>query len=878
MEVNVQQRNAVRTAVRQTALIVLLCFSGLAQAETGVAMLPEGGSYDGDVPKPIDVLGFPVGAQHVRHDQLVNYFRALDAASDRVTVRDIGRTHEGREQILAIVSSPENLANIENIRAAHLAVTRGEREPGDLPVIAWQGYSIHGDESSGSNAALLYAWHLAASRDETVAKMLDETVVLIDPSLNPDGLARYAAWATSRRGETVVTDPAHQEHNQPWPSGRGNHYWFDLNRDWLLLQHPESRNRVAVFNDWRPHVVTDHHEMGANSTYFFQPGVPERTHPLTPARNQELTAKIAEFHGKRLDALGRLYYTEESFDDFYYGKGSTYPDITGGVGILFEQASTEGQAIETPFGVRPFWLSVQNQLTTSLSTLDAVYALRDELKRYQAEFFAEAREEADGAWVVGDAGNPERMRAFLELLAGHGVRFGVLEERLSANGQVFAPGHAWVIPAAQPQARLIEAMFEQRTEFPSKTFYDVSAWNLAMAHDLPFTRTRGVPDAGEWTTTPPRTQGAFAPDDNAVAYAFGWESDAAPPALQALLANETVVMAATKPLTIETAAGRVALNRGSMLVPLGVQPERVEAIESALAAAARDGLRIHAVRAGLTPEGGDLGSPSLVPLKPVKALLVTGDGVNSYEAGEAWFVADTRLGLPLVHVDRDRFAKVDLDEYTHVILVDGYGSGWGEEEAARLHAWMSAGGVLVTQQNAADWATDYRLYLARDERKRALDEAGGDFGAAADKHDAEEKAAKDRPRADYADFEDDHAETLVSGTIFMTDADTTHPLAFGLPDRALPVFKDRAETLPVSPNPYATVARFVEKPLSSGYVSDERLEEIAGSGALLADRVGKGVLVRMSFDPLFRGYWRGTQRLFVNSLYLAQAVRSTELN
>lgn len=860
-------------------LAIFLSFTSV-HAATGVDLLPVGGSYDDAIPKPVDVFGFEPGAQHVRHDQLVNYFRTLVASSDRVKLEFTGRTHEGREQLLAIISSPENLANLESIRERHLAVTRGEREPGEAPVILWQGYSIHGDESSGSNAVPVYAWHLAAARDEDVLRMLDDVVVLIDPSLNPDGMSRYAAWTTMQRGNTIVTDENHREHNQAWPSGRGNHYWFDLNRDWLLLQHPESRNRVTQLTRWRPHVVTDHHEMGKDSTFFFQPGVPDRTHPLTPKRNQELTAKIGEYHAKHLDALGRLYYTEESFDDFYYGKGSTYPDITGGVGILFEQASSEGQAIETPFGDRSFAESVENQLTTSLSTLEAAYEMRDELKRYQATFFEDARKQAEGAWVIGDTGNLSRMRDFLALLATHGIRFAPLEERIVRDGKTFQPGNAWVVPMNQQQSRLIEAMFETRTKFESNTFYDVSTWTLAHAFDLPFARLGGLPDVGALRDTVPDIKGRFSPETDAVAYAFEWQDDQAPGALQRLLNDEIKVMVATKPLTVTTPQGATELGLGSMLVPLGVQGDQRGNIAQILASAATNGLVVHAVRSGLTAQGVDVGSPSVVPLEPVKPLLLTGRGLNSLEAGEFWHMADTRLGLPVTRVPRDRFSEVDIDDYTHIILVDGRGSGWGEDEAARLHRWMNAGGVLLAQQNAADWATDFRLDLSADARKRALEKNEEGFRAAArEKKEKESKeAAEKRQRTDYARFEDDSAKTLVSGAIFTTDADITHPLAYGIADRELAVFKDRAETLPVTENPYATVLRFTDKPLVSGYVSSERLGEIAGSGALLADRVGSGLLVRAAFDPLFRGYWRGTERLMVNSLYLAQAVRHTELD
>lgn len=865
--------------MRYLAIVTILSIfiSFPAVADVGIGLLPEGGNYDSSIPKPVDVFGFRAGEQHVRHDQLVNYFRALAESSDRVVVETTGRTHEGREQLLAIITSPKNHANLEQIRKQHLAVAAGEAKPGSAPVILWQGYSIHGDESSGSNAVPLYAWHLAANKDPQVAKMLDNVVVLIDPSLNPDGMARYAAWTTMQRSNAIVTDENHIEHNQQWPTGRGNHYWFDLNRDWLLLQHPESRNRLNILNRWRPHVVTDHHEMGKNSTFFFQPGVPDRTHPLTPKRNQQLTAQIAEYHAKHLDAIGRLYYAEESFDDFYYGKGSTYPDITGGIGILFEQASSEGQAIETPFGDRTFAESVQNQLTTSLSTLEAAYEMRDDLREYQAQFFADARDNGKGAWVVSEADNPARMKAFLSNLEGHGIRFAPLDERVRENGKVFEAGKAWVIPMNQPQARLIEAMFDTRVEFENNTFYDVSTWTFPHAFDLPYARLSSVPDIGTLQHAAPKNSTRFTTSDNAAAYGIDWRSDAAPALLQELLENDIKVMATTEPLPLDNSRSLV---RGSFLVPLGMQRDKRDEIERIInAAAADDALVVHALGTGLLP-GVDLGSPSIVTLEQPKVLLLIGAGTNSLEVGEFWHFADTRLDMPVTRIDRAHFGGIDIGNYTHIIMVDGRGSGWGEDEAVRLHQWMNAGGVLVTQQNAADWATDFRLYLSSGERERELDKHKDGFRAAVREQEDKEKrdAAAKRTRANYADFEQAYAKELVSGTIFMTDADTTHPLAYGLADRDLAVFKDRSETLPASGNPYATVARFIEQPLVSGYSSKENTEAIAGSAAVLADRVGRGLLVRFAIDPLFRSYWRGTERLMVNALYLGQAVRSTELD
>ena len=305
-------------------LVVLVVGNANAQ-ETLEYYLPQDISYDKSIPTPKDVLGYEVGEWHVSHDQLVYYMTAVANASDRITMETFARTYENRPLVLLTVTSPANHKNIGDIRAKHIQLTNPKESKGlntdKMPVVIYQGYSIHGNEASGSNAALLYAYYLAAAQGKEIEQKLENTVILLDPSFNPDGMNRFASWVNTHKSNTPVADPNDREYSEAWPRGRTNHYWFDLNRDWLLTQHPESQGRIRNFHHWKPNVLTDHHEMGTNNTFFFQPGVPSRTHPITPLKNQELTGKIGEYHAKFLDGIGSLYYTKENFDDFYYGKG-----------------------------------------------------------------------------------------------------------------------------------------------------------------------------------------------------------------------------------------------------------------------------------------------------------------------------------------------------------------------------------------------------------------------------------------------------------------------------------------------------------------------------------------------------------------------------
>ena len=333
------------------------------------------------------MLGYQPGEWHVGHDQMLYYMRTLAQSSDRATINEYAKSYEGRPLINLIFTSPENHAKLDQIKAEHLALTdpsqSADISTDEMPIVIWLGYSVHGNEASSLNATLLTAYHLASAQGETVDDLLENAVIIIDPCLNPDGSNRFASWVNSHKSYTINPDPNGREFSEAWPRGRTNHYWFDLNRDWLPLAHPESKGRIALFHEWKPNILTDHHEMGTNATFFFQPGIPSRKFPWTPEKNVDLTHKMAAFHSKYLDDIGTLYYSEESYDDFYIGKGSAYPDQNGGVAILFEQASSRGHAQENDFGVLTFPMTIKNQFTVSLSTMASGIAHRKEFLDYQ---------------------------------------------------------------------------------------------------------------------------------------------------------------------------------------------------------------------------------------------------------------------------------------------------------------------------------------------------------------------------------------------------------------------------------------------------------------------------------------------------------------
>ncbi|MAD89157.1 MAG: peptidase M14 [Pseudoalteromonas sp.] len=846
--------------MRTLFALTLFCCTYLSSS--GVAAQPvsyyfqQKVQFDPAIPKPEEILGYQVGQWHVRHDQLVQYMRVLAEKSPRVSIETIGFSHEQRPLLLLKFSQPDNIAKLEQLREQHYAQVFEKQQANNLPAFIWMGYSVHGNESSGSNAALLVAYYLAAAQGEEVEQLLNNSVVLLDPSLNPDGLARFAQWANSNRGKTLSADPQHREHVEQWPSGRTNHYMFDLNRDWLLLQHPESRARIAAFHKWQPHVLTDFHEMGPNSTYFFQPGIPTRTHPLTPAKNTQLTTELANFHAQALDAQNQLYFTQESFDDFYYGKGSTYPDINGSVGILFEQASSRGHVQETINGQLTFAQSIKNQVTTSLSTFAGVMANKKQLIDFKNSFYHQAESLADKekflGYVVAKGQDPQRFEEFMSVLTQHQIKAYGLNKAVKASDQSFSQGDVY-IPLKQAQFRLIKAIFSEQTTFQDNTFYDVSGWTLPHAYNLKFGQvsSRWGLDVSKqaWQSESPR----FPELQESYAYAFDWQPSAAPKLLNTLLQRGIDARVALKGFKAKTAFGEKNFNAGSIVVASGVQKQS-DIVAIMQRAQADYGVQIHAIQSGLTSEGVDLGSRQLSPIKAPKVLLVGGSGSSQYEVGEVWYHLDTQLGIAPTIIEQDRLHRVDLSKYTHIILAHGRYRNMAEKAKTKIAAWVSKGGVIWGHKGGAKWLVDNQLLSAQvitsKQVAEQFDTAGLSYG------DREKLSGKQR----------------IAGAIFASKLDLTHPLSFGYERELLPLFKNSTQLFTMPEQPFVTVSQYQAKPLLAGYTAEENVKQIANTAALIGHRYGQGSVVGMIDNPVFRGFWKGSSRLLTNTLFFGHTL------
>lgn len=814
--------------------------------------------YNPDVPTPESVIGYQVGDWHIRHDQLVQYFKELAKSSERLSLEVIGYSHEQRPLLQLVITSPENQNNLEQIRTAHLERLGQSKKPNssNYPLVASLNYSVHGDESSGSNASMLVAYYLAASNSEKVKAYLNDMVIILDPSLNPDGLSRFAQWANQHKGMNLNGDGQNREHIQPWIRGRVNHYWFDLNRDWLLLQHPESRARIAKYHQWRPNVLTDHHEMGGHSTFFFQPGIPSRKNPLTPDENVELTSLLGTYHADAFDKQNSLYFTKEAFDDFYAGKGSTYPDLHGTIGILFEQGSSRGHLHETINGDLDFPTTIKNQITASFSTLDGSLENKDKLLDFQWKFENDAKKIAkdsdlDG-YLIGDAHDAGRLAEMLALISQHNIKAYPLTKNYKVKGQTFEAGKAAFIPMTQPQVRLIQSIFSEATSFNDNTFYDVSSWNLAMAYNLDFAAlesTRGLKySAQTWQEESSVNQVAV----DAYSYAIDWTDYRAPELVYRLLEKGLVLRAGLKPVSANTKNGVVDFPAGTMFVHAGLQ--RGDWQSKFLNLVNNSQVKVSEIASGLSVRGIDLGSRNMLPVTKPKVLVVGGMGTNLYEVGETWYLFDKHMGFSPTIINKTRLSNIDLNSYTHVILTDGSYSSKDDELASQLKSWVTQGGVLWGQKRAAMWLAQKDLLKAEYIDSKGMNKRFDDS------------------ELKYSDREVLAGRQRIAGAFFNTELDLSHPLAFGLQQSELAIFKNRTELLLEPDSAFTQVAKYTKNPLISGYADEINVEKIAGATALLAHESGKGVVIGMTDNPNFRAITYGTSRFLFNALYLAHGI------
>jgi len=827
------------------SIALFLLFTTLTFSQTDLSYyLPQDITYNPNIPTPKSIIGHEVGEWHVTHDKLVQYMYALAASTDRITIENRGSSFEGRPILLLTITSPKNHQQLDNIREAHMALTdQDNSNTSDMPIVVYQGFSIHGNEPSGANAGLLVAYYLAAAEGDYITELLDHTVILFDPSFNPDGLQRFAYWANTNKSKNLNPDPNDREYREVWPGGRTNHYWFDLNRDWLPVQMPESRARLETFHKWLPNILTDHHEMGTNATFFFQPGVQSRTHPLTPKTNQELTKKIGNYHAKAFDKLGSLYYTEENYDDFYYGKGSTFPDINGGIGILFEQGSSRGHLQESDNGILTFPFTIRNQFTAALSTLDAAKAMRVELLNYQHDFFKNARKEASQeqgkAIVFGDEKDAAKTYHLAEILKRHDIQFDELKNDVTLNGKHFKKGYSYVVPKNQKNTRLINAMFEKRTKFKDSLFYDISAWTFPLAFDLDYAEGVSTANAGAEVTHLEMKIGNVSAKSN-YAYLMEWHEYYTPKALNKILNNDIRAKVGLKPFAVDANP----YDYGTILIPVQNQSKNVDELYTFLKDIAQENhVQINGVSTGLT-QGIDLGSTEFKTLEKPKIGLLVGNGISSYDAGEIWHLFDQRYDITVTKLDTDGLSKTDLSGYNTIIMASGSA---GSDNVKVLKEWVENGGTLIGYCSALQWLNTNE-FIKLDFKKM-------------------ERIARD---ITYEQRDNYEGAQEIGGAIFEAKIDRSHPINFGYKNNTIALFRDTNIFVNPDKQSYNNPIQYTKDPLLSGYISKPNLDSLASTVPFRASRLKRGKVVVFTDNTNFRAFWYGTNKLLMNAIFFRE--------
>ena len=684
---------------------------------------------------------------------------------------------------------------------------------------------------------------ISNNSQETI-ELLENTIILLDPSFNPDGLQRFSQWANSNKNQSLTADPNDREYNQYWPRGRTNHYWFDLNRDMLPNQLVETNAKVKTFTEWLPNILTDHHEMGTNSSFFFQPGVPERKNPLISDLNQALTREIGTYHEKALNSIGSLYYSEEDYDDFFFGKASTYPDANGSIGILFEQGSSRGHIQESVNGILTFPFTIRNQLTAAFSTLEAAKNMRVKLLNYMKDFYdnqIELNPKSSDNIVFGKLKDESTVHHLADLLNSHKIKFNKISEDVVLNGKKFTKDNSYIISMNQPKRTLIDAMFYTQTEFKDSLFYDVSAWTFPLAFNVNYSYTDNLSKSsvsklfGEEVTETEKPIGNVDSKSN-YAYLFEPHEYYAQAAVYHLIKEGIRVKTATRKFSIN---GK-EFDFGTYLIPVQNQSMSSEDIYNKLLEISNTyNINFESQATGIT-SGIDLGSDYFIIVNEPKIGLIVGDGVRSYDAGEIWHLLDTRYNIPITKLDVDDLRYIDLSKYSHIILPDYNGSKLRSEQ---INEYINGGGNLIAYRNSVKWVSN---------NLNELEFLTNDLKASG---------------VSFSDREKFYGAQQTGGAIFESNIDRSHPVNYGIESNTLPLFRNSNVYMSKSEQSFNNPITYSSNPLMSGYISEENISLLKNSVPFKVIRSGKGKILLMTDNTNFRAFWFGTNRILLNMLF-----------
>jgi hypothetical protein len=832
--------------IRTWSVLSFLCLSFFLSAQSTV------------IPSPADFLNNTYTKRFTPHYRVVDYFRHIAELSEKVNLVQYGETYERRPLIAAIISSPENLKRVEELRLNNLRRT-GLLE-GDVikenTAIVYLSFGVHGNEAACTETALSVLYTLAGQNHDINA-WLSNTIVILDPCLNPDGYDRYIQWNNSVSHKVPNPVPITREHDDPWPGGRVNHYYFDLNRDWAWLTQQESRQRIHFYLDWMPHIHVDFHEMHGTESYYFAPAA-EPFHPYLTEWQSSFQEVIGKNHAGYFDRNGWLYYTKEHFDLFYPSYGDTYPMLSGAIGMTHEQAGTGAGIAMMRMTGDTLRLSdrIEHHHATALSTIETASKNAGQLVSQFQDYYHKSLVHPNGNYksFIIKKGNPSgRIQDLLHLLRQQKIIFGV-----ASAGHKVVKGYHYltndesslmveagdiVIPVAQPRSTLLNVLFEPEAHLGDSLTYDITAWSLPMAYGL---ETYATYESVSYQPDELITEKAGIDASAPYAYALEWGSVASASLLAGLLKKGVQARFATSDFSVNSfpyTAGTVIITRGDN--------GHLHDFDSLVIHAGKDSSPLlKRIRTGYAETGKDLGSASHPLILRPEVISIAGAGVSEQSIGQVWHFFEEELKYPLDLVDPDVLESVNLNPYNVLILPEG-SYRLGSELLQKIRSWVKSGGKLIVIGSAIG-------LLAGKEDFSIRSKPNGN-----EEH-MELKETVHHPEP-YNSTGRKNLSNSARGAVFMTDIDHTHPLSFGL-GKAYWTLKTSSLTYQWLPSGGNAIF-LKDKPVSYGFVGMKAYERQQQTLVAGTENMGMGRIVYLVDNPLFRSFWNSGKVLFSNALF-----------
>ncbi|WP_166387341.1 M14 family metallopeptidase [Polaribacter sp. 11A2H] len=809
------------------------------------AFLTLGSIYSQSLQSPSEFLGYEIGSRFTRNYKVVDYFKYVSTNLSNVKLEKYGETNEHRPLYLSYISSEENINNLENIRVANLTQTgiiSGNSK--NNKAIVWLSYNVHGNEASSTEAAMLTLYELVTKKKT----WLENTVVIIDPSVNPDGRDRYVNWYNQVKSTPFNTNQDAKEHAEPWPSGRPNHYLFDLNRDWAWATQVESAQRIKIYNKWMPHVHVDFHEQYINSPYYFAPAA-EPFHEIISDWQREFQTEVGKNHASYFDKEGWLYFTKESFDLLYPSYGDTYPTYMGAIGMTYEQAGhgMAGLGINTDEGeVLTLKDRAIHHLTTGLSTVEISSKNAEKLNTEFRKFFKNTTL-GYKSYVLKNE-NEDKTNRLKALLDTHEIKYenansGIVkgyDYTTQKEAKMNVSANDLVIHTDQPKGKMVKVLFEPKAKLVDSLTYDITAWSLPYAHGF-----KAIASKTKVNATIGKNENVITNsiDKNAYAYISKWNSLDDATFLGALLQADITPRFSEKPFSVE---GK-SYKRGTLIILRN--DNRNDNFDTNLIDIANKHQReLTNVFTGFVSSGVDFGSYSVKPINQQKVAVLSGKGTSSLSFGEVWHFFETQLKYPITNINSNNFGSLDYSKYDVIIIPDGrYNSILTKTTLDKLKTWTRSGGTLIAIGNALNSFADKKEFSLK-------------------KKISEEKI-KETNLTPYANREREDVANLITGSIFKSTLDNTHPLAFGYGNYyfSLKLGGTTYEYLKEGNN----VAYFDENVKNvSGYAGSKAVKNVPKSVLFAEEKMGSGSIIYMVDNPLFRSFWQNGKLFVANAVFL----------